>query len=527
MAKDFQKIICPHCKVEISLDEAITHQFEESIKKQIAEEQQAKQAEFAKREKEIADKERVIAESKKSLEKDVAEQTEKAKVELEKEIRAKLSKEKDSEINALSEELKSKEKSLADARQAELNLRREKTKFEDEKQAFELEKQRQLDQEREKIKSDALKAFEIEQQAKNIDKEQEIKLLNEQLEANKKQLEETRAAELELRKSKIDLENDKRAFELEKQRQLDAERDKIREDAQKKAEEDMHLKILEKEKQLQDAMKANLELQRKLQQGSQQTQGEVLELELEELLKGWFTHDTIEPVPKGINGADVIQKVISNSGQQCGSIAWESKHTKAWSEQWVAKLKEDQRKVNADVAILVTEILPKDIKNFAYRDGVWITDQNSVFGLGTAIRIQLIQATTIKLASVGKNEKMEVLYGYLSGTEFRHKVEAIVEAFVGMKQDLDKERRAMTRIWAKREKQIEQVVNNTAGMYGDVQGLLGTAIQPIAALEAGYDLIEDDEQDEIDEADKKKQEPKMQVVEKAIDPEDIPFNYGN
>jgi len=447
MTKDFQKIICPHCKVEISLDEAITHQFEESIKKQITEEQQAKQAEFAKREKEIADKERAIAESKKSLEKEVAEQTEKAKVGLEKEIREKLSKEKDGEINALSEELKLKEKSLAEARQAELNLRREKTKFEDEKQAF----------------------------------------------------------------------------ELEKQRQLDTERGKIREDAQKKAEEDMHLKILEKEKQLQDAMKANMELQRKLQQGSQQTQGEVLELELEGLLGNWFAHDTIEPVPKGINGADVIQKVISNSGQQCGSIAWESKHTKAWSEPWVAKLKEDQRKVNADVAVLVTEVLPKDIKNFAYRDGVWITDQNSIFGLGTALRMQLIQATTIKLASVGKNEKMEVLYGYLSGTEFRHKVEAIVEAFVGMKHDLDKERRAMTRIWAKREKQIEQVVNNTAGMYGDVQGLLGTAIQPIAALEAGYDLIEEDEQDEIVEANEKKQEPKKQVVEEVIDSDDIPF----
>ncbi len=494
MANNFQKITCPNCKAEISLDEVITHQLEDTIKRQVMEGQQTKQAEFDRREKELSNKEKTISESEKMLAKEVAEQTEKARVELEKEIKLKLSREKDSEINALAEELKLKEKSLAEVRQTELNLRREKTKFEDEKQAFKLEKQRQIDQEREKIKSDALKTFEIEQQAKNRDKEEEIKLLNEQLEANKKQLEETRAAELELRKSKIDLENDKRAFELEKQRQLDTERNKIREDAQKKAEEDMHLKILEKEKQLQDAMKANLELQRKLQQGSQQTQGEVLELELEELLRSWFTYDTIESVPKGINGADVIQKVISNSGQQCGSIAWELKHTKAWSEQWVSKLKEDQRKINADVAVIVTEILPKGIKNFAYRDGVWITDQNSVFGLATALRIQLTQATTIKLASVGKNEKMEVLYGYLSGTEFRHKVEAIVEAFVGMKQDLERERRAMIRIWAKREKQIEQVVTNTAGMYGDVQGLLGTAIQPIAALEAGSDLIEEDEE---------------------------------
>lgn len=420
MAKDFKKIICPNCKTEISLDEAITHQFEEEIKKQITEEQQSKQAEILNKEKQIIEKEKKLIESKKTFDKDVAEQAEKAKIEIEKDLRLKIYKEKEEEIKSLANDLKEKEILVAEARQAELDIRREKNKFEDQK----------------------------------------------------------------------------RAFELEKQRQLDSERDKIREDAQKKAEEEMHLKILEKEKQLQDAIKVNMELQRKLQQGSQQTQGEVLELELEELLKGWFTHDTIEPVAKGINGVDVIQKVFTNSGQYCGLIAWESKYTKAWSEQWVSKLKEDQRKINADIAVLVTEVLPKDIKNFSYYNGVWITDQNSLFGLGTALRIQLIQATTIKLSSIGKNEKMEVLYGYLSGTEFRHKVEAIVEAFVGMKQDLDKERRSMTKIWSKREKQIEQVVNNTAGMYGDIEGLLGSAIQPITALEAGHDLIEDEDENE-------------------------------
>jgi hypothetical protein len=521
MPTNTQKILCPSCHAEISLDEAITHQLEEAIKKQVTEEQQAKQVEFAKREKEISEKEKAVVESKRVLEKEVAEQTEKAKTEIERELRLKISKEKETEIQSLSEELKEKDKNLAEARKIELELRREKTKFEDEKQAFELEKQRQLDAEREKIKEDALKAFEAERLVKDRDKEQELKLLNEQLEVSRKQLDETRATELELRKEKINLEDEKRSFEIEKQRQLDAEREKIREDAQKKAEEDMHLKILEKDKQLQDAMKANMDLQRKLQQGSQQTQGEVLELELEGLLKGWFISDAIEPVPKGITGADVIQKVFSNAGQPCGSIAWESKHTKAWSEQWIAKLKEDQRAVNADIAVLVTEVLPKDIKNFAYRDGVWITDQNSIYGLAMALRIQLTQATLIKLANVGKNEKMEVLYGYLSGTEFRHKVEAIVEAFVGMKEDLEKERRSMVRTWAKREKQIEQVINNTAGMYGDVQGLIGTAMQPIAALEAGSDFS-DDEDEQMEEAREEENQGTM-TFDQDIRPEDIPF----
>lgn len=519
MPTDFPKITCPSCKVEISLDEVMAHQFEETIKNQLVREQQAKQAELARRENEIAVKEKAFVESKKALEKEVSDQTEKAKAQMERELRIKISKEKETEITSLSEQLKEKDKNLTEARQAELELRREKTKFDDEKQAFELEKQRQIDEERQKIKDEALKVFQIERQIKDKEKEQEIKLLSEQLENNKKQLDQTRAVELELRKEKINLENDKRAFELEKQRQLDAERNKIREDAQKKAEEDMRLKILEKEKQLQDAMKTNMELQRQLQQGSQQTQGEVLELQLEELLRGWFVYDTIEPVPKGINGADVMQQIFNNAGQRCGSIAWESKHTKAWSEPWIAKLKEDQRKVNADIAVLVTEVLPKDIRNFAYRDGVWITDQNSIFGLVTALRMQLIQATTIRLANVGKNEKMEVLYRYLSGTEFRHKIEAIVEAFVEMKQDLDKEKRAVIKNWAKREKQIEQVVENTAGMYGGLQGLLGTAIQPIAALEAGPDLIGDEAESTEDRS---VENIKVSIIENS-EIEEIPF----
>lgn len=380
MKQDINTIICPHCKASVSLDEALTHQLEETIKAQYVVDQG------------------------------------KIRSELEKELKSKLEKENESEVLALRQTLADKEKHLDEARRAEIELRQEKNRLEDAK----------------------------------------------------------------------------KAFELEKQRQLDSERQKIQIDAKRMAEEDMRMRILEKEKQLQDAMKANMELQRKLQQGSQQTQGEVLELALEDLLRSSFPRDIIEPVPKGINGVDIKQVVYSPSGQKCGSLAWESKYTKAWSDGWITKLKDDQRKMGSDIAILVTEVLPKDIQTFGYRDGVWICDQKSIIGVATVLRMHLIRSTAIKQTTVGKNEKMEVLYSYLTGNEFRHKMEAIVEAFISMKDDLEKERRVMLRIWAKREKEISQIVENTAAMHGDFQGLLGSSIQSIPALESGFESLEEE-----------------------------------
>lgn len=411
MSSDFKKIVCPNCKEEISLDEAFTHQLEVAARKELAKEQESKDAEFRIREKEIADREKEVSESEKIIETRVAEQTEKIRLSI--------------ETNA---------KTAADR-----------------------------------------------------EKSEEIKLLTTQLTEREKSLEDARKQALEARQERAQLEDEKRAFELEKQKQMDAEREKIRSDAQKKAEEELHLKMLEKDKQLDDARKANSELQRKLQQGSQQTQGEVLELELEELLKAAFPFDRIEPVPKGVKGADVIQHVISSSGKACGSIIWEAKHTKLWSEPWVQKLKEDQRKVGAELAVISTDVLPKDVEKFAFRDGIWITDYQLSIPLASSLRDQLIKVAASQQSAVGKNQKLEMLYSYISSTEFRHKIEAIVEAFRGLQGDLEKEKLIMTKIWAKREKQILQVTQNTVGMYGDFEGLLGSAIQPIPALEAGGD----------------------------------------
>ena len=302
------------------------------------------------------------------------------------------------------------------------------------------------------------------------EKEAEKKMLEEQLAEKDTKLREANEKELLLRKEKNKLDEEKRSFELEKQRQLDEERKKITEDANKKATEEQRYIIAQLQKQLADATKAKDDLSRKLEQGSQQTQGEVLELELEEILKVEFPHDEIVPVPKGVSGADVIQKVKDHSGRVCGQIAWESKKTKAWSEGWIQKLKDDQRVIKADLAVIASAVLPEDVKGFVFRDGVWICDIKLIVALATALRINLLNVSRERAMSVGKNEKMEVLYSYLTGVEFKQRVEAIVEAFTNMDVGLRKERLAYEKIWSEREKQIKKVITNTVGMYGDLSG---------------------------------------------------------
>ncbi len=313
----------------------------------------------------------------------------------------------------------------------------------------------------------------------------ELEDLRRQAADKDEKLQAAEKAELELRKQKRALEERERALELETARRIDEERRKIEEQAVRQIEERYRLKDAEKDKKLQDALAVNEELRRKLQQGSQQTQGEVLELELEELIRTTFPFDQIEPVPKGVNGADVIQRVHNKNGHCCGAIVWESKRTKGWSEGWIQKLKDDLRLVKGDLAIIVSEALPKEVKHFAHMKGVWVSSRDCALTVAAALRFQLIEVANIKAAAVGKNEKMEIIYKYLSGPEFRQRVEAIVEAFIDMQEDLQEERRVAERRWSKREKQIQRVISNTSGMYGDLQGLVGSSLGSIPALTDG------------------------------------------
>lgn len=325
----------------------------------------------------------------------------------------------------------------------------------------------------------------LEKLEKKIRQENELKLKDRENEALelKKQNKELQNQILELtkmsRQLKIDRDNDK----LENQKKLFAEEEKIRTEAKIKAEEESHLKILEKEKQLNDALKVNEELKRKLSQGSMQTQGEVLELEIEDILKAEFPYDELKPIAKGVRGGDVIQIVHDASGRPCGSIIWEIKQTKNWTEGWIGKLKEDQRNIKAQLAVIVTEALPADIKNFGPKNGLWITKRSEVVGLAHALRRTLILVYHANLSTTGKNEKKEVLYSYINSTEFAQRIEAVMDSYGSLLEDLEKEKRWFTGKWAKQEKNIRTVVDQTIGLHGDLQGIVGKTLAPIKSLE--------------------------------------------
>lgn len=335
----------------------------------------------------------------------------------------------------------------------------------------------------EKLKTERVKIFQEAQKKAEETFSIDMKDLREQIAEKEKKLEEAHKAELSFRKKMRELEEQKKNIELEVARKLDEEKEKIKQQALEIFSEEHRLKDLEKDKIINDMRRTIEELKRKSEQGSIQIQGEVLELSLEELLKAKFPSDEITPVPKGIKGADILQKIYSLNGVYCGSILWETKRTKAWSNGWVSKLKDDQREIKAEIAIIATEAMPPEISSFGMLNGVWVTRLNLARSLAEALRAGLIQISHIRLASISKDEKMEVLYKYLSGAGFKQKVEAIVEAFKTMKEDLEHEKRAMLKIWSKREKEIERVITNTAGMYGDMQGIIGSSMPTIRALE--------------------------------------------
>lgn len=278
---------------------------------------------------------------------------------------------------------------------------------------------------------------------------------------------------LEMNKLIRQLKTQSQAKELELEKKLSEEEEKIRAEEKKRIEEEYHLRMLEKEKRLQDALKETADLKRKLEQGSQQTQGEVLELEFENVLKHHFPYDEIRPVAKGVRGGDLVQVVRNTGGKFCGSIMWEFKRTKAWSNGWIQKLKDDQRNVKAEYAVIITNILPPTVKGFAYLEGVWIGEYGFLEGIAQALRRQLIEIARLKSSLDGKQGKMDILFKYLSSTEFTHRVEAIIEAFSSIRQDIQKERDFFSRKWARQEKSIQHVIDNTFGMRGDLESIMG------------------------------------------------------
>lgn len=420
------KIKCPNCGHEFDPDVALSAQIEEHLRKEYAQKQVEKEQEFKKREEEL----KLGFENR---EKQIQEQ----KAELE------------------------RQKAAADATI-----------------------KKRLEEERERIILEERKALQEKQGAYLKQVEDEKKAL---FEEKLKREAETREKEMELIKLKDAIANQRQAIELELMQKMQVEKVQLEESIRKAEQERNAMIIAEKEKQLEDQKKLIAEMQRKSEQGSMQMQGEVLELALENMLREAFPFDIIEEVGKGVRGADVILTVRNDRMIDCGKIIFETKRTKNFEQGWIGKLKHDMLGQGADVAIIVTEALPKGIDSFGNIEGVWVCTFKDVKPLVLLLRDGLQKITAATSAQENKGDKMVMLYDYLTSNEFRLKIEAIVEGFTTMRQSIVRERAAMEKLWKEREKQLDKVLLNTTAFYGSVRGIAGSSVPEIKMLELDND----------------------------------------
>ena len=407
-------VVCPQCKTEIKLTESLAAPLLESVRRDYEQRLTQKDAEVARHEKALQEREATLQKAKESLDEEVA---------------AKLQRER---AGIAAEEAKKAKRALEN---------------------------------------------DLDQRAKEITELQEI------LKQRDMKLGEAQKAQAEVTRKQRELEDAKRELELTVAKRVQAELDAACDKAKKDAEEELKLKVLEKEQTIVSMQRQIEDLKRRAEQGSQQLQGEVQELEIESLLSSRFPRDMIQSVPKGEFGGDVLHRVMGPLGQPCGTILWESKRTKNWSDTWLPKLREDQRTAKAEIAVIISQALPKDVETFDLVDGVWVAHPRVLQPIAITLRNTLIEVASARQASEGQQTKMEMVYQYLTGQRFRQRVQAIVEAFSSMREDLDRERKAITKQWAKREEQIDRVMQATVGMYGDLQGIAGKTLQEIEGLE--------------------------------------------
>ena len=340
-----------------------------------------------------------------------------------------------------------------------------------------------VSEERTKLVSEAEEKAELKVSNAMQQKDRDLVSLQESLDDKETRLEAAQNKQAELIIKERELLDSKRELELTVATRISEGLEDVREKARQEVEGEQKLKVMEKEQTIAAMTKTIDELKRKADQGSQQLQGEVFELDFEKLLAEKFPIDGIDPVPKGEFGGDVLQRVTNNSEVIVGTIIWELKRTKNWSDAWLTKLRGDQRAAKAEIAVIVSHVLPKDVKTFDRVDGVWIVHPHAALPIAIALRQTLLDVSIAKQSKEGQKTKMEMVYHYLTGSDFRLRVEAIVEAFTTMQDDLNKERKVITKQWAKRDQQIMRVLETTVGMYGDLQGIAGKSLAEIEGLE--------------------------------------------
>lgn len=391
--------------------------------------------------------------------------------------------------------------------------KKQQEEFEKKAQALELQKKQQEEafenlrkqqeqsfEQRLTKEKEALQASVSENLRKSIsaDFENKIKLLDQANKDSEEQLKLARQKELEFLQKENEFKRKAEELELEVQKKLNEQREKMAADIRaienqrlQQLEVDFKLKLAEKDKQLEDQKKLAEEMKRKAEQGSMQLQGEVQELALEELLRNAFPFDLIQEVGKGVRGADCIQTVRNSFGQECGRIIYESKRTMAFSNDWIEKLKTDMRSQGAEIAVLVTQNMPKEMNCFGLKDGIWICTFNEVQALAAVLRDGILRIFNVSSSQENKGDKMNMLYDYLTSNEFSEQWKAIREGFMSMKLSIQRERDAMEKLWKAREKQLEKVLLNAAHIRGSIEGIAGSENIQLSLTDEEDDLLLD------------------------------------
>jgi len=494
-------ITCPNCGTNINVNERLSYQLEDELKqknliaqKKLNDEINSKRQEYKSALQQLKAKENNFA---KELEKATNDKLKLESQKLHAEIKKELEEQQSSSIALLKKELIEKSEQVKDLNKSRAEveqLKREKSEVEEKINAnAEQRFSKMLEQERKKYHNEQIREQEILKAKLVAEQSEAMQDLQKELNQKSEQVKELNNSKIEI--ARLKRENDeitskaKLQAQMELEKQIQEEKIKIA----KSMEEQNELKLKQKDEQIKQ-MKRDIEsAQRKASQSSMQTQGEALEIAIEGWLASQFPFDTIEEVKKGAFGADCIQTVHTREIQNCGIICYESKNTKAWSDTWIPKLKKDMIDINADIGVLVTSVYPKDMNRMGFVDGIWVCSLDEFRGSVSLLRESLIRLQSLTQREENKSDKMTLLYNYMTGNEFSMQMKAIVDGFIRMQTELDKEKRSLMASWKRKQKIIDGVLANTTEMYGSLQGIAGSAsIVHIDALE----LLENEESED-------------------------------
>lgn len=498
-------ILCPGCGRSISLDETLAAPIIAEVQakanqrvKEAEDKAESTRKEVLQKESQLAERAKALADQEAMIQTKVNQQLASERAKIADQERKNAKAELAPEITQQQEQLKALQTKLAESQtkseqrvkaaeeaaaksQQELLEKaatlaaREKT-LADQEASIQTKVNQQLAAERLKI---------AEEERKNAEAETELRLQAEQAKQKEllEKLQQAQKNELELRQQRDAIEARAKQIDLEIAQRVDAQRKDIQELAQKSAEEAMHLRFAEKDKVIADMQEKLAEAQRKATQVSQQLQGDVLELDIETLLRAEFPQDTVEPVKAGARGGDILQHVLGQMGRPAGTIFWETKRALSWGGDWCAKAKMDCTMAKAELAVIVSEMLPKGVSDFGLFDGVWVTRPSFAVMLGLALRHGVICTSEARQGAIGKETKAEMLYNYMTGPQFRAMLEGIALPFRELHDELNAERRATMARWKRQERRIERVLSSVAGLQGDLQGIAGSEMPALPAFE--------------------------------------------